>query len=76
MYNSTKMIRVHTRELQNPGILKRYMTLGFRHIRRVICLNRFPTIGTLSEISYRPLEGSFPIDSPEGRRLIGKMAYI
>jgi len=76
MYNSTKMIRVHTRDLQNPGILKRYMTLGFRHIRRVICLNRFPTIGTLSEISYNPISGSFPLDSREGRRLIGKMAYI
>jgi hypothetical protein len=76
MYNSTKMIRVHTRELQNPGILKRYITLGFRHIRRVICLNRFPTIGTLSEISYNPISGSFPLDSREGRRLIGKMAYI
>jgi hypothetical protein len=70
------MIRVHTRDLQNPGILKRYMTLGFRHIRRVICLNRFPTIGTLSEISYNPISGSFPLDSREGRRLIGKMAYI
>jgi len=76
MYNRTKIVRVHTRELQNPANLKTFLTLGFTHIRRVICLNRFPTIGTLSEVSYFPLEGSVPINSPQGRRLIGKMAYI
>jgi hypothetical protein len=53
-----------------------YMSLGFQHVRRVISLNRFPTIGTLAEICVSPNIGTVPIDSPQGRRLIYKMAYI
>ena len=76
MYSTTKMFRVYTRDLQNKATLKMYMSLGFQHVRRVISLNRFPTIGTLAEICVSPNIGTVPIDSPQGRRLIYKMAYI
>ncbi len=76
MYSTTKMFRVYTRDLQNKGTLKMYMSLGFQHIRRVISLERFPTIGSLAELCVAPNVGTVPIDSPQGRRLINKLAYI
>lgn len=76
MSYNTKMIRVYTRDLQNPIVIKSYQSLGFQHIRRIICLDRFPTIGTLAEISCIPVSGSKPIDSREGRSIIQKMSYI
>lgn len=76
MYNNTKMIRVYTRDLQDKRLLKSYMTLGFQHIRRIVSVERFPTIGCLAELSLVPNIGSVPIDSPQGRRLINRMAYV
>jgi len=76
MHGRTKIIRVYTRDLQFKGTLKMYMSLGFQHIRRVITLKRFPTIGSLAELCIVPNIGTVPIDSPEGRRLIKKMAFI
>jgi hypothetical protein len=70
------MIRVYTRDLQDKRLLKSYMTLGFQHIRRIVSVERFPTIGCLAELSLVPNIGSVPIDSPQGRRLINRMAYV
>lgn len=76
MYNNTKIIRVYTRNLQDKRLLKTYMSLGFQHIRRIVSFERFPTIGCLAELSLIPTIGSVPIVSPEGRRLIGKLAFV
>ena len=70
------MFRVYTRDLQDKRLLKTYMTLGFQHIRRIVSIERFPTIGCLAELSLVPNIGSVPIDSPQGRRLINKMSYF
>jgi hypothetical protein len=70
------MIRAYTRDLQDKSLLKTYMTLGFQHIRRIVSIERFPTIGCLAELSLVPNIGSGPIDSPQGRRLINKMSYF
>jgi hypothetical protein len=70
------MIRAYTRDLQDKRLLKTYMALGFQHIRRIVSIERFPTIGCLVELSLVPNIGSVPIDSPQGRRLINKMSYF
>jgi hypothetical protein len=76
MYNNTKMIRAYTRDLQDKRLLKTYMSLGFQHIRRIVSIERFPTIGCLAELCLIPNIGTVPIDSPQGRRLINKMSYF
>jgi len=70
------MIRAYTRDLQDKSLLKTYMTLGFQHIRRIVSIERFPTIGCLAELSLVPTIGSVPIDSSQGRRLINKLGYL
>ena len=76
MHSRTKKIRVYTRELQDKKKLKMYVSLGFEHIRRIVSFERFPTVGCLAELCIIPNIGTVPINSPEGRRIINKLAYV
>jgi hypothetical protein len=77
MYYNTKRIRVFTYDLQKPGVLDGYLTLGYSHIRRIEprVPSKFPTVGCTVELCYSQYGNSYPIDSVKGQRLIHKISY-
>ena len=77
MYYKTKRIRVFTYDLQRPGVLDRYIAMGFLHIRRIepTVPTKFPTVGCMAELSYSQYCNSYPIHSAKAQELIHKISY-
>jgi hypothetical protein len=73
----SKKVRVYTRDLQNPKILEMYIQMGFLHILRIIprVPSKFPTIGCVVELSCYVQQGSTPIHSLRGQKIIQRLSW-
>jgi len=74
---TSKKIRLYTRDLQIPKVLDMYIQMGFLHVIRIIprVPSKFPTIGCVVELSSYAQQGSTPIHSLRGQKIIQRLSW-
>jgi len=73
-----KKVRIETRELQKPDVLREFINEGFQYMARLFpnSPSKFPTIGCLVELSHYKQRGSILIRSTEGKKLIKRISFF